>query len=571
VIVRKGCGVLVIEVKDWNLAAYRPNRGKHWTLEHNGARVKSPLVQVYDYKRNLFELHIDTLLETKIASPDVLNLVGCLVYFHNEVSDSLRQFFGHRSFGENKFCSAFDNLQVAGRDELTRDGVAAWVRGSGLDTPDARFDEAIYASIRRYLRPPFHPAKDGEPQIYPRQQARLIESRPGQQKIRGVAGSGKTMILARRAVAAHKRTGGPVLILTYNITLRNYIHDKISRVREDFAWDRFTIIHYHEFFKSMANNLSLPMNGLEDFDREDFFESAADRTPRFDAVFVDEVQDYKVEWLRSVRKYFLREGGEYVLFGDEKQNIYGRTLETDRRIRTNIPGTWNELTESFRLGDHIIALAKAYQRHFFGERYDLDEIEIAAERRDLFDEPRHYEYFHLNGAGDSADAVYDVYCTVGRKYDIHPNDLCIVSSRTSLLRELDFRIRTHHHERTLTMFESKEVYQQLCGTHLDAGEFDDAVKEVRKVKKFHFWMNPGTAKLATVHSFKGWEINTLMLVLYADETLANVGDVATSRERIADEELVYTAITRCRHKLFVINLGDRKYHSFFSRVALRAQ
>jgi hypothetical protein len=200
-------------------------------------------------------LHIDILLEKKIASPDVFGLVGCLVYFHNEDTDSLREFFGRQTFSDGRFDSAFDNMQVAGQDQVTPAGVSAWVGNSGLDQPDDRFDEAIYASIRRYLRPPFHPAKDGEPQSYPREQAKLIASRPGQQKIRGVAGSGKTMVLARRAVAAHKRTGGPVLILTYNITLRNYIHDKISRVREDFGWDRFTIIHFHEFFKSMANNL----------------------------------------------------------------------------------------------------------------------------------------------------------------------------------------------------------------------------------------------------------------------------------------------------------------------------
>jgi len=36
---------------------------------------------------------------------------------------------------------------------------------------------------------------------------------------------------------------------------------------------------------------------------------------------------------------------------DEKQNIYGRDLEVDRRIKTNIPAGWNELTASFRLSD----------------------------------------------------------------------------------------------------------------------------------------------------------------------------------------------------------------------------
>jgi hypothetical protein len=72
--------------------------------------------------------------------------------------------------------------------------------------------------------------------------------------------------------------------------------------------------------------------------------------------------------------------------------------------------------------------------------------------------------------------------------------------------------------------------------------------------------------LATVHSFKGWEINTLFLVVYGDEASTGLEGTPGGRERISDEELVYTAITRCRHKLFVANRGDCKYHDFFSRV-----
>jgi hypothetical protein len=346
---------------------------------------------VFDYKRNLYELHIDGLLEKRIEDPTVFDLVGCMVYFHNEDEDDVRSFLGGGAFTPDGRLTDFGNMQVAGRDSVTAAGVRSWIERGGLGTPDANFDDALYASFRRYLQPPLHTLEQVVPLTYPGKQAELIVSRPGQQKVRGVAGSGKTMVLARRAVNALKRTGSRVLILTYNITLRNYIHDKISQVREKFRWGDFCIIHYHEFFKAMANNLGLPITDRRgDFDREDFFEPAADRTPRFAAMFIDEVQDYKVEWLRVLRKYFLQEGGEFVLFGDEKQNIYSRALEEDRRIRTNLPGRWNELTASFRLSDHIVKLATAYQRHFFEGRYELDAIEVASEQRGRFDLPQHF-------------------------------------------------------------------------------------------------------------------------------------------------------------------------------------
>jgi superfamily I DNA/RNA helicase len=356
-----------------------------------------------------------------------------------------------------------------------------------------------------------------------------------------------------------------VLILTYNITLRNYIHDKISQVREDFAWNNFLIIHYHEFFKSMANNLGLPITSLIDFNREDFFEPASSQTPRFAAIFVDEVQDYRVEWLRGLRRYFLQEEGEFVLFGDEKQNIYGRDLEADRRIQTNIRGRWNELTTTFRLSERIVRVATAYQNHFLKRRYDLDAIEIAPEQLSLFDATQHFEYFDMSGAGDVVAEVFDLYRSLCERYGIHPNDVCIVSSRIPFLRELDYLIRTAARERTMTMFESKEAYNELCKSISHHEELDDAVEGLRKAKKFHFWMNPGTVKLATIHSFKGWEISTLILVLFADQATVRQNGEMEAREAIADEELVYTAITRCRHNLFVANFGNRKYHEFFSR------
>ena len=80
----------------------------------------------------------------------------------------------------------------------------------------------------------------------------LITSRRNYKgKIRGVAGFGKTTVMAQRAVSAFKQTGKRVLILTYNITLCNYIYDRISDV-----WPReyggcknmranIIVIHYH--------------------------------------------------------------------------------------------------------------------------------------------------------------------------------------------------------------------------------------------------------------------------------------------------------------------------------------
>ena len=69
IILRKGHGALVIEVKDWNLDNFKVEGKKEWHYidpqTGQDSVVKSPLNQVYKYKENLFDLHIDNLLNLK--------------------------------------------------------------------------------------------------------------------------------------------------------------------------------------------------------------------------------------------------------------------------------------------------------------------------------------------------------------------------------------------------------------------------------------------------------------------------------------------------------------------------
>ncbi len=50
---------------------------------------------------------------------------------------------------------------------------------------------------------------------------------------------------------------------------------------------------------------------------------------------------------------------------------------------------------------------------------------------------------------------------------------------------------------------------------------DAKVYSIRQNRKFNFWMNAGLIKLATIHSFKGWEINTLILIIDDTESSTN--------------------------------------------------
>ncbi|WNG21627.1 NERD domain-containing protein [Cystobacter fuscus] len=550
VLVRRDAGALIIEVKDWDLSGYAYEDKKTWRLVTDGVPILSPVEQVEKYKWNLFNLHVGQLLEKKIENSKSAKLVSTAVYFHHASEADAR-----------KKCEKPPNTHVLGGDSLTRERWVRLLRDCWLHRRSQYWDDELYRALRRYLVPPSHTEEEGKPIVYRGKQKQLVESRAGvQQKIRGVAGCGKTHVLAGRAVRAHARTNSTVLVLTFNLTLRNYIRDRISEVRLRFKWDAFYISNYHEFFKSTATNLCLAMPEafFEACSDEDFFAPAEHLTPRYPAIFVDEVQDYETAWLRTLKRYFLTPDGEFVVFGDEKQNVYGQKLDEERRPNTTIPGRWNELTDSFRLNAGLVGLAQAFQRSVYGDKYVFDD-EISLVQSDLFHAPPLITYGHRPGM--TAAKLFELIQGLAERLGIHPNDLTIVSPLIDVLRDLDDYFRRVAGEKTTRTFETNEERKLLAGRHgEDSQAFDREVNDIRRGRKRQFEMKAGTVKLSTIHSFKGWEGHTVVVVL---------GENAERHEEAwTTDELLYTAITRARQNLVVIDTGNGRYSDFFDANAV---
>ena len=84
----------------------------------------------------------------------------------------------------------------------------------------------------------------------------------------------------------------------------------------------------------------------------------------------------------------------------------------------------------------------------------------------------------------------------------------------------------------------------------------NSLKLIRRNKKIHFYMNSGTIKVSTVHSFKGWESEMLFLIVESsfDELESNFN------------EILYTGLTRSKSNLVIINFGNEAYHSGLKRL-----
>lgn len=272
---------MIIEVKDWNLANFKLDNKKKWVFIPNNSVVKSPLDQVLKYKSNLYDLHVKDLLYQKIKDFRHFKIVSCAVYFHctsqKDIEDMLVSPYNDKNKEEDvkyqKFLSY--NMDFLGYDSLTEEHFTQILKKRYLisNNPSQFFTDALYDNFSRLLSPPLHMKSQGVPYNYSDKQKEIIYSTRLEQRVRGVFGSGKTTVLAARAVQAYKRAlernNNPrILILTFNITLKNFIHDKLNRVDEEFPFENFTIINYHQFINAELNNLNIEIEIPEESKQE---------------------------------------------------------------------------------------------------------------------------------------------------------------------------------------------------------------------------------------------------------------------------------------------------------------
>ncbi len=584
ILMQKGRGVTVIEVKDWNLSSYIINAKNQWSLSTDGTKIRSPFQQVYYYKDQLFNIHIEGLLEKKLKNKKFYGRIKPYVYFHGASKQDLvklaefaklqikneenkcHEQFKQKNITEANYNKCLDYWKNQ-KNKIDRDFKQVILisdYSNNIFLPPEQnselFTDEIYREFHRVLQPPSHTIEEGRDIFYTKKQIRLSTSIvDSAMKIKGVAGSGKTTVLAKRAVNAYRRHGERVLILTFNLTLVNYIHDKISDVREGFGWSYFYIDNYHAFLKTAINNTDKENFSFSDYDNENILDGFEHELLKYDTILIDEVQDYKPVWIKIIKKYFLAKAGEIVLFGDEKQNIYNRELEKDTK-RINIPngfGRWEELKTSIRFqgdGGRVLQLAKKFQKAFFRGKYEVDENEKLSTENFL-------DIGLFNVKDLSHDVKDDLYYKIAedihkkiKEYSIHPDDVVILSSKIFAVRNVEYYLRKNFKQKCKTTFETEEMYRKIVQQEDIVNPYDEEennkLKQIRRNKKRHFHFHSGEIKLSTIHSFKGAESQTVFLI--------------TAGYPHEDEEHIYTAITRCKFNLQVyLTTNNSQFNEFF--------
>ncbi|MDO4269703.1 MAG: ATP-binding domain-containing protein [Eubacteriales bacterium] len=196
-----------------------------------------------------------------------------------------------------------------------------------------------------------------------RQSRAVIETVDGVQRIRGLAGSGKTIVLALKAAYLHAQHPEWKIAITFNTrSLKGQLHQLINtfyieQTSEEPDWDNMQIIHawgaagggerngmYYTFCATNNVEYNDYMTARNKYGMSDPFgevcnkalHEASSAKALFDVILIDEAQDFSPSFLRLCYE-MLNEPKRLVYAYDELQNLRSQSLPSPEIIFGNLP------------------------------------------------------------------------------------------------------------------------------------------------------------------------------------------------------------------------------------------
>lgn len=496
-------GATVIEVKDWAPGHYRDRNGRLEVCDPTGDWWRSredPLSQVHRYRK---------LVAGSIVSPpgsdEFPSVRGAVVvprFDENVIRDLLR---GTTDLPEAsaKWIGVAGTRAMNDKDAGRQLVLGAHRQAKGL--PPATFRRLLDR-----LREPEAIAEQRRPLKLSDGAANVMRNpnNAGIRRVRGPAGSGKTLGLAARA-AVLAGEGKTVLLLTFNITLAHYAQDLVRRHVRQLGADHRLVdcIHFHGFCSSVKEQFAGERVAIDDDSLAGYEILVAHARqayekqsgPRYDAILVDEGQDFLPEWWQFLRADVCRPGGEMVLAADKAQDIYDRASWTEEpSMRAcGFSGRWTELEGSYRLPPDLIPIVRDFADNYLPDT-DLQTPTEPADRNGTAAAPTRRRWINLDPprnndsarvAAATADAVVKL---LDQPEAPHPADVAVLSN--------------NHETGAL-------VVDELAARGYHVESIFDPEKDGRRRRKVRFWPGVNAIKGSTVHSFKGWEARAIVAVI----------------------------------------------------------
>jgi len=533
-VLHPSAGLTIFDVHDWDLRHYRREQlGRYQRYMHRAdqktSSVLNPTRRVEHYIENLLNLYIPLIGESVMRDRRTLSAFRVGVYFPLANTNAVRA-----------FCPLAPGRGVVFGHDAIEAGALSAILPMSMRPSSAPLPNEWLDALRFWLAPPVHMPAPAPPIVLTEEQRPYTLSAPGQhQHLQGVAGSGKTWVLAQRAAnlaAAGKR----VLVLTFNVTLSQSICQLVNQSTLTFPWTNIEFHHFHGLCKNflIENSIEWPLvgnrrpNQLWDEMTPELVVNLLQtghnaKARQYDAILIDEGQDFLPAYYAMLR-HFLTEHDELLLVTDPRQNVY---LCDDSWLATSVSKLSEqacELATSYRLPPAIAHEANRFAEQFLPAALITPLVIVATHAPN---QPAYLAWHNVSTAEQTHALALQAVERLLQDDGIAPADIVILTPNQPAGWAMVRYLAQH----------------DLVATHvLNEGDSQTGRKRER-FRKRTFAAHDPRLKVSTIHSFKGWELNHVIL-LTAEDNPAD--DLAREPQ---NAYLFYIAMTRARQTLIVLN------------------
>lgn len=550
----KDTGLIIFEVKDWVLDQIQQANPQHFTLNINGRNEEreSPLRQAKTYCHSLMDkIRDDRRLVSKephhAGNPKIpihegvvfpnINKYEYLSKALDQVIDADRIFF-------------WDDLHP--QSDISRDPSGQTFLKALQQkystafhfnlTPDElnHLRQLIFPVVRIEL-PDRNPTAQHEKQqnrikmLDHNQEAIARKIDGGHRIITGPSGSGKTLVLVHRAALLMQQNPAVkrILFVCYNITLVNFIKRLLAEKKVPLGKNGVEVLHFFELCsKILGEPVAWEKEEAAYYDLviEEALKKAKDFPEKYDAILVDEGQDFSDDMYRLVVSLLNHATNHLAIALDDNQNIYQRT-QTWKELGIQARGRIHKLSWVYRSTGSITDFANRFLNR------KEEKTEAQTPQMELFQ-----EFLTTTGPDPEIKQFPDL---------------------NELIDYVAKQIDHLHREEGYPLSEIAVIYTQKTPEHMPGIHVPDLMMKALDERgicsnwiagdyraKRSYDVTTQNVTVSTIHSVKGFDYACVFVI----------GLDWFNTERWGEEQmknLTYVAVTRARERLFIPQLYNQ--------------
>gem|GEM_PF-229107 len=420
-----------------------------------------------------------------------------------------------------------------------------------------------------------HSRKVGEVAMDHLQERYALEIGGGPRLLKGVAGSGKTLVLLQRAIykARYDPSAKRILFTCYNLSLANHVRDMVGH---NVPEDRRARIIVKPFFDLCGDILGeiVEQDGKTTEYYDDIVSRAGARLAdipekeKYDVILLDEGQDFSPAMFRVVLSLRRPERDDVMVAMDAEQDLYGRFSLKEMGI--DFRGRTHMLPASYRSTQQIFEFAHKLAGKALPPGLDQDSGQMivfpqyvgrtgTAPVMETFPDPDrlvHHlvtEVRHHIQAEKIPPAEFGILYLSKRRGAMPTAGASTTGGKKTLhsFEQLKGVIAPAVEEKSLP----GRIVSSLEGAGIPVTWFTES-----SAAKQSFDLHEPTVKIGTIHSAKGLDFE----VVYLIDTTGNPVGPPSKSVSIDDavrkyRNLLFVGCSRAREKLFVLTGIRNKY------------